>query len=173
VTQQPDLPVHASTVPVGARQYQGHRAGVVTRIAANTVDFVVVVALVAVAYFVIAGINFLIDPRTFDWPSLPLWGVTIIVIVVVPYLALSWCTTGCTFGDGVFGLQVLNFRGGRMNIAGALLRAVLCMVFPVGLLWVAVNRENRSVQDIILRTSVVYEWVPHAGSAVQQPVPNA
>jgi hypothetical protein len=36
------------------------------------------------------------------------------------------------------------------------------MVFPIGVLWVAVNRENRSVQDIVLRTSVVYEWTSHA-----------
>ena len=28
----------------------------------------------------------------------------------------------------------------------------------IGLLWVALSRENRSVQDLVLRTSVVYDW---------------
>jgi hypothetical protein len=35
-------------------------------------------------------------------------------------------------------------------------RAVLCVIFPVGLLWVLVSQENRSAQDLVLRTSVIY-----------------
>jgi hypothetical protein len=35
---------------------------------------------------------------------------------------------------------------------------VLCVVFPIGLLWVAVSQDNRSAQDILLRTTVVYDW---------------
>jgi hypothetical protein len=34
---------------------------------------------------------------------------------------------------------------------------MLCTLFPIGLLWVLVSRGNRSVQDLMLRTSVVYE----------------
>lgn len=154
-------PQHAWTVPVEARPYQGRRAGVVTRLAANTVDLCVVVGLMALVFLGVAGITFLIDPRTFHWPHLQLWGLGVIVAVVLPYLTLSWCTTGRTYGDLLFGLQVLNFRGRRMNIAGAFVRAVFCMVFPIGVFWVAVNRQNRSVQDIVLRTSVVYEWTSH------------
>ncbi len=164
MTTHPDYveqPQHPSTVPVGARPYQGRRAGVVTRFAANTVDLCVVIALMVLIFLGIAGVKFLIDPRTFHWPQLHLWGLCVIAGVVVPYLTLAWCTTGRTYGDLLFGLQVLNFRGGRMNIAGAFVRALFCMLFPVGVLWVAVNRENRSVQDIVLRTSVVYEWTSH------------
>jgi hypothetical protein len=36
-------------------------------------------------------------------------------------------------------------------------RALLCVLFPVGLLWVLLSGENRSVQDVVLRTSVVYD----------------
>jgi hypothetical protein len=36
-------------------------------------------------------------------------------------------------------------------------RAVLCTLVPVGLLWVLVSRDNRSVQDLLLRTSVLYD----------------
>ena len=165
---RPEHAAHSSAVPVEARPYQGHRAGVVTRLAANAVDLAVVIVLIGSVYLVIAGIDFLIDPRTFNWPSLPLWDIAVIVAVVIPYLTLSWCTTGRTYGDVLFGLEVLNFRGGRMNVAGAFVRAVLCMIFPIGVLWVAVNRENRSVQDILLRTSVVYEWTPHWATAAPE-----
>jgi uncharacterized RDD family membrane protein YckC len=151
-----------------ARPYQGHRAGVVTRLAANVVDLAVVFGLIVLVYLGIAGIDFLLDPRSFDWPSLPLWGLSVIVVVVVPYLTLCWCTVGRTYGDALFGLQVENFRGNRMTVGGAFLRAVFCMVFPIGVLWVAVSRENRSVQDIVLRTSVVYEWSPHRGGAAAE-----
>ena len=36
--------------------------------------------------------------------------------------------------------------------------AILCVVFPIGLLWCVVSEENRSVQDLLLRTSVIYDW---------------
>jgi hypothetical protein len=37
---------------------------------------------------------------------------------------------------------------------------VLYAAFPLGLAWVAVSRDSRSVQDLLLRTSVVYDWLP-------------
>jgi uncharacterized RDD family membrane protein YckC len=61
------------------------------------------------------------------------------------------------------GLRVVSYRGGRMTLPGALLRAVFCAAVPIGLLWVAVSRENRSLQDVVLRTSVVYDWQPRGG----------
>ena len=45
-------------------------------------------------------------------------------------------------------------RGSRLRCA---VRAVLCTIFPIGLLWVLVSGENRSVQDLLLRTSVAYD----------------
>jgi uncharacterized RDD family membrane protein YckC len=37
------------------------------------------------------------------------------------------------------------------------LRAVLCTIVPIGLFWVGLSRDNRSVQDLLLRTSVVHD----------------
>ena len=34
------------------------------------------------------------------------------------------------------------------------------MLFPLGLLWCAVDGSRRSVQDVVLRTTVVYDWQP-------------
>jgi hypothetical protein len=40
---------------------------------------------------------------------------------------------------------------------------VFCAFVPVGLFWVAVSSQSRSVQDLFLRTSVVYDWQPRNG----------
>ena len=36
-------------------------------------------------------------------------------------------------------------------------------MFPVVLFWVVVSRENRSLPDVLLRTSVVYDWTSKGG----------
>jgi uncharacterized RDD family membrane protein YckC len=62
----------------------------------------------------------------------------------------------------MLGVRVVNYKGATMGAPGAILRAVLCVVFPIGLLWIAVSSANRSVQDLIFRTSVIYDWSPRA-----------
>ena len=58
------------------------------------------------------------------------------------------------------GLRVLNAKGTRLGLAPASLRAVFCVLFPIGLFWVPFSSDNRSVQDLVLRTAVVYDWAP-------------
>jgi uncharacterized RDD family membrane protein YckC len=41
-------------------------------------------------------------------------------------------------------------------------RAIGCVVFPIGLLWVVFDRQRQSLQDIAFRTRVVYSR-PAAG----------
>jgi hypothetical protein len=38
------------------------------------------------------------------------------------------------------------------------LRAIACLFFPLGLFWVLLSRSNSSLQDLGLRTAVVYDW---------------
>jgi uncharacterized RDD family membrane protein YckC len=64
---------------------------------------------------------------------------------------------GGTWGDRVLALRVTDADGRRLRWRRSAMRAVLCTVFPVGLAWVLVSRENRSVQDLILGTAVVYD----------------
>ena len=56
------------------------------------------------------------------------------------------------------GLRVVNFRGRKLHWTGALIRAVFCVVFPIGLFWAVISSQNRSVQDTVMRTSVIYDW---------------
>jgi len=72
----------------------------------------------------------------------------------------------------VMGMRVVNHRGRRLPVLTALARAAFCTVFPIGLLWCAVSRENRSVQDMVLRTSVLHDWSRHA-PWVHVPAPPA
>lgn len=46
--------------------------------------------------------------------------------------------------------------GGRLAPVPALLRAVSCVLFPIGLLWTAVDTCRRSLQDIVFGSRVVY-----------------
>ena len=50
-------------------------------------------------------------------------------------------------------------------MARAVARAVLCLLFPIGLLWVVVSRRNASVQDLLVRSAVAYDWA-YRGPAV-------
>ncbi len=152
---------HLSSIPTPARPYQGRRAGIVTRLLASIVDVAVVIAILGAIYGAIVAVAFLVNPRSFHWPAGLGWSIPVIgLVVAVPYLTLSWCTTGRTYGDTLLGLRVVNYRGERMQIPGAALRAVACTLFPIGVLWIAVSRANRSLQDVVLRTSVIYDWAP-------------
>jgi uncharacterized RDD family membrane protein YckC len=79
-------------------------------------------------------------------------------VLAVGYLTLGWSTSGRTVGALVMGLRVLNRSGDSMRPVSALLRALFCVAFPLGLLWILVSAGNRSLQDLVLRTSVVYDW---------------
>jgi uncharacterized RDD family membrane protein YckC len=60
------------------------------------------------------------------------------------------------------GLRVLRRSGRPVRPLGAAARALFCVFVPIGILWIPVGRDNRSVQDIALGTKVVYDWQPRA-----------
>jgi uncharacterized RDD family membrane protein YckC len=156
-----------SAVPVSARPYQGHPAGIVSRGAAAVVDLLLGAGIVAGLYLGVAGVAFIVSPRRFHWPSNLGWSLPVVgFVVAVAYLTLTWCVTGRSYGDALFGLRVINVHGDRVNVVVAVVRAALYVFFPIGLLWVVVSGKNRSVQDIVLRTSVIYDWVPEQPRAV-------
>jgi uncharacterized RDD family membrane protein YckC len=154
-------------IPPAARGLQGRRAGLVSRLLANTVDFGVVAGIVAGGYAAVAALRFLWNSRTFTFPA-PGFGLLVVAgsVVMVLYLTACWTASGRTYGDHLLGLRVVGRCGRRLRPVPALLRAVLCVVFPIGLFWLVISRDNRSVQDVLLRSSVVYDWsrTPLGGS---------
>ena len=150
-----------SPLPAEARPYQGHRAGLVTRLVAATIDSLLVGLVLLLGYVGFTAFVFLIDPRTFSFPEPGLFfSLAAALWVLVVYLTVSWWIAGRTYGCHVMGLRVVSRNGTNLRLVGAFVRALFCAFFPIGLLWVAVNRENRSAQDIVLRTSVLYDWQP-------------
>ncbi|MGY1592490.1 RDD family protein [Geodermatophilus sp. SYSU D00708] len=145
-------------VPAARAGIRGARAGLVTRSLANVVDLVVVALLVAGGYAGVAAGRFLLSPTTFAFPVLPATTLLLLGLCVqAAYFAVTWAEVGRTYGDRLLGLRVTDGRGARLSWGRSAVRAVLCTLFPVGLLWVLVSRENRSVQDLLLRTSVRYD----------------
>lgn len=150
-----------SAIPREARAFQGERAGVVTRVIAAALDTLVVVLVLLAAYVGYAGLRFLIDPRSFSFPDPKLFASLLAgAIVLGGYLTVAWALSGRTYGNLLMGLRVVGVSGGDVGWVRAALRAAFYVLFPIGLLWVAVDPRQRSIQDRVLATSVVYDWKP-------------
>ena len=146
-------------VPAEARDYQGEPAGIVSRVLANAIDFGVMLAIVAALYFGWAATLFLRQGARFRFPTITYaWAFLVGSIVLAIYFAVSWRATGRTYGDQLLGLRVVNRDGALLGPGAAIARAILCVLFPLLLFWAVFSRKRRSVQDVLLRTSVVYDW---------------
>jgi len=139
-------------IPVGA-------AGIVSRAVANVIDFIVMVVLLAVVYASFTMVRFLHHPRTFTFPApSSAFVITVSCVSAAVYFAICWATTGRTYGDLVLGLRVVSRGRQHVRPLVAVLRAVTCVIWPIGLAWSGIDRRRRSLQDILFRTSVVYDW---------------
>jgi uncharacterized RDD family membrane protein YckC len=134
----------------------------VSRVVAAVLDLLVLLVLLAVGYLAVNATSFIVRPRTFE----PLTAAQPVVLAVaggsaVVYLAGTWWMGGRSYGCHVMGLRVVDRRGRPPRLLVAVLRATTYVVFPIGLLWCAVTGSRRSLQDLLLRTYVVYEWMPN------------
>ncbi len=134
-------------------------AGIVSRGVAAVIDLMVVGALLGLIYGGLRLCEFMFRPVMFHVPTLSfVYSTAATCVVSVLYLTGCWVVSGSTVGAVVMGLRVTGLRRERLTPLRALLRAVACVLFPVGLLWVVVDRRRRSLQDIVFRTKVVYAW---------------
>lgn len=153
----------ASSVAAKAQITAGNRAGIVSRVAANGIDWLVL----QIIYFSILGAialtQFLISGNDIKFPQ-PHFGVTVAVewFILILYLGSGWASSGRTVGKSVFGLRVVRNDGRELPPSRAFARAFLCATFYFLLLWVVLGRKNQGVYDIVLRTSCVYDWAPRS-----------
>jgi uncharacterized RDD family membrane protein YckC len=149
-------------VPREARSFQGHPAGVVTRMVAAVVDLAIVVLVLVAAYLGYAGLRFMLDPRGFSFPDASLFRSALVAAFLTGcYLTAAWRLGGRTYGNLLMGLRVVPERGEHLGWIRCALRAAICVVLPITLLWAAVDRRCRSWPDLLLGTAVVYDWRPH------------
>lgn len=140
------------------RESQGLRAGVVSRLIADAVDLVVVVLIALLLLLTVSGIRGLVG-SDFEFVALPQPARGILAgLLLVAYLGYGWGLEGRTPGKLVMGLRVVGGDGSDLSPARGLARAVLCVAFPPGILWSAVDRRHASLQDLVLGTAVVHSW---------------
>lgn len=138
---------------------RGHRAGFASRVAAAAIDLATI-TLLHLACLLFAGlVRYLVVGPPFGLPAPPQWLAAVAGGgIAVAYLASCWAIDGRTVGMQVLGLRLVGRSGRPPRPAAALLRAVLCLVFPAGLLWILVSRRNASLQDLVLGSAVIYDW---------------
>ena len=133
-------------------------AGMVSRGLAALVDMVVVIVAMGLLYLGLALTMLMLNPTSFRFPAPNLiFSTAVTAAVSVLYLTACWTLSGRTVGAILLGIRVVGRRAQRLGIAVAIPRAVACVLFPIGLLWVAVDRQRRSIQDIALGSRVVYD----------------
>ena len=138
-------------------------AGIITRGMAAVIDLVVVLLIMSALYGGLILVRLVYSPAAFSLPSLNAVFSTVVTFgVAVLYLTGCWTVSGSTAGAVTMGLRVVGRRLQRVGLPVAFMRAVGCVVFPIGLLWAVVDRKRRSLHDIVFRTRVVYSR-PTAG----------
>lgn len=151
------------TLPSDALEFQGERAGFITRMLAAGIDVLLIFITVMGTAAAIWMLSFVFNPSdaAFGAGRAPkVWTMVVYgYILNVLYWTVGWATGGRTIGNLIMGVRVVNFRGDKVRWVGAFVRALFCTFFPVGLFWVIVSGANRSVQDVVLRTNVIYDWV--------------
>lgn len=136
---------------------EARTAGIVSRGGAGIIDVLVVLVALAALYVGWVFLRLAFSPRAFSFPALSAVFSTLgFFLVATAYLAACWAVSGCTVGAVLMGVQVVGRTSTRVRPLIALLRALACVVFPLGLAWVVVDRHRRSVQDVLLGTRVVY-----------------
>jgi uncharacterized RDD family membrane protein YckC len=156
----------ATLLPAPAAARQGVPAGVVSRTAAAVLDIGVLALATAAVYGAWVLIRLLAHPIRFRWEMLrPQVLIPFALVVAVIVLTVMWSLWGRTPGDRVLGLRVIRTSGSDLRVGRALVRAVLYVAFPIGLFWCAFSRRDASVQDLIVGTSVIYDWAPRGTAA--------
>jgi uncharacterized RDD family membrane protein YckC len=153
-----------------AEQLQGLRAGFVSRAVASGTDVLLVLCVYVVGVIMVSIAWDLFFSTSISVSAPPHWlNELLLWILLVVYLTAGWWSTGRTVGKQIMGLRVVRSDGSPLRFLRALLRALLCASFFPVLLLALVNRRNRGLEDIALRTAVIYDWLPKNYEQLAEP----
>ena len=147
-------------------------AGLGSRIAAATIDTLILGVMVILAAFGMFGLA--------DWFSSPLLAIGIgwlvlLLIVIGYFVAFEVFNEGKTPGKSMFGIRVLGVDGEPVGFGPSMVRNLLRLVdlFPalpiLGPIAILVSDRNQRIGDLAARTLVVRLERPHE-AAVAMPV---
>ena len=137
---------------------QGRPAGIVSRVIADLLDLLAVLAIAWVVALAVSAITIVFGGGiALTLPPQPLRGPAMLVLLVA-YLTYGWGLNGRTLGKLVMGLRLVRTDGSDVSFVRALIRAVIYALVPILLAWAIVSRRNASVPDLVVDTAVVYDW---------------
>ena len=144
------------------RTVSGHYAGAVSRAAAAVLDWLIIGGLYTLG---VAGFSFLLQLFTSASVSgdrsTPL-GIAAFAIWAFMYVFVSLAISGRTIGKGLAGLRVVRADGTAPGVRAMFVRTLAfplsILFFGIGLLMIVVQREHRSLHDLIAKSCVVYDW---------------
>lgn len=152
--------VHFNAIPNRARIFQGSTVGFTSRFISVLIDMALIAVMLLGAYGIWLALRYVLTVF-YDIPQLS--GVPLLLVgyfLMWAYWTWSWATGGKSLGNVLMGIRVQTNSGQDLHLGRSAARALLSVVFPIGLAWAIVSRSNHSIQDVILRTKVVFDWTP-------------
>jgi uncharacterized RDD family membrane protein YckC len=131
-------------------------AGVVSRSIAYVVDALIVSVASAGTAAGMSLISSVVGSEARDLArTLTAAYLVLLPAVFALYCTILWGLTGRTIGMAMVGIRVVSKRGGPVRWWSALVRGILLAYFPIGSLWLLVDRRHRAIQDLLARTVVI------------------
>lgn len=140
----------------------GANAGVVSRAAAFIIDAVLIV-LVGLGVAAGAAVIHAVFNGSFTGTAGFLRPAAVLAVVPLLfglYCVTGWALAGRTLGKALFGLRVIDRRGGHPSFWRSVLRLIgylVSAIFWLGFAWIAVDRRHEGFHDKIARTHVIYD----------------
>ncbi|MEV0902280.1 RDD family protein [Actinoplanes sp. NPDC049802] len=131
-------------------------AGLVSRFLAYVVDAVLVAVFTGGAALVFGVVAAIVGSEAWNLARLVVSSYLILLPAILAlYCAVFWMLAGRTPGMGMLGLRVVRADGRTPGWFASFVRGLLLAYFPIGALWLLLDRRRQAVHDKIARTSVV------------------
>ena len=131
-------------------------AGLVSRTVAYVMDVLLVAVVASGGIAVLVVVATVAGPSARDVAEAAASAyVFFLPVVLALYCALFWLFAGRTPGMAVLGLRVVRADGKPLRWFSASVRAVLLACFPLGALWLLVDRRHQALHDKVARTVVI------------------
>ena len=141
---------------------QGQYAGVVSRGLAFAADVGAFWGLYLLGSLGLSLAWQLITGNSFDLNKHQSAAAVVLVAWWFVYFSVQWTLGGRTIGMAFFGIRVVQKNGRAVRGSQAMLRALLLylsfLFFVVAAILILVQRERRTVHDLVAGTAVVYSW---------------
>jgi uncharacterized RDD family membrane protein YckC len=141
----------------------GHYAGPIARVAALTLDWVVMVFLFGAFTAMVSWmVNLLFGGDRPDYTIAPIWSALLLGGWAFMYFTVPLALAGRTFGKAVVGLRVVGRDGSPLRLGQAIIRVLVLplsiVLLGLGLVGALFGRHRRTLHDVAARSVEVIDW---------------